>query len=254
MAISLPRVPPRPDRGLFAIPTTIVTERPWPAATWTTPELVALFFMPFGIVLFLELVIVVFAGVRGDAAGFVLTVSQQFAMALPVVWWIRVTGHGSWPSIGLGRGRWVRGDVIAGFGLGFGAMFAGFVVLAITYAIARAVLGHEPEGIDSGGGFGDAWLIPLAIAAIVLAPICEEILFRGVLFNGLRRSVSFRWAAAISAAAFALVHAEPIRLPSLFVVGVILAAGVERRHTLVTSMAAHATVNIAAVVATFAAR
>jgi membrane protease YdiL (CAAX protease family) len=239
---------------VFAIPATVVQVRPWPTATWTTPELVALFFMPFGIVLFVELILVVFAGVRGDAAGFILTVSQQMAMALPVVWWIRASGHGGWPAIALGRRRWVRGDVIAGFGLGFGAMFAGGIVLWITYAIARAVLGREPEVFGGGDGFGDAWLVPLAVVAILLAPICEEILFRGVLFNGLRRSLKFRGAAAISATAFAVLHAEPIRLPSLFVVGVILAAGVERRHTLVTSMAAHATVNIAAVVATFAAR
>jgi membrane protease YdiL (CAAX protease family) len=253
VSISLPRVPPRPDRGVFAIPLTLVETRPWPAATWSAPELVALFFMPFGIVSFLELVVVVFAGVRGDAAGFILTVSQQVAMALPVVWWLRASGHGGWPSIGRGRHRWVRGDVIAGFGLGFGAMFAGAIVLGITYAIARAVLGREPE-VFGGDGFADGWLIPLAVVAIALAPICEEILFRGVLFNGLRRSMSFRLAAAISATAFAMLHAEPIRLPSLIVVGVILAAGVERRHTLITSMAAHATVNVAAVVATFAAR
>ena len=228
--------------------------RPWPTATWSLPDTIAVSFMPFGIVLFLS--IVVGTVPRMDRArrrpAPDLPAAARDAGAGRVVG--EGHGHGGWETLGLGRGRWDRADVFSGLGLGLLAMVSGSVVLYITFQIARAVLGRDPQVFGNGPELEGAWLYGFAILAICFAPICEEVLFRGFLFNGLRRSLSFRWAVVISAFAFALLHAEPIRLPSLFVVGIILASGVERRRILVVSVIAHATVNVAAILAEFAAR
>jgi membrane protease YdiL (CAAX protease family) len=252
-SIPRPAVPPRPD-GAVAEHVVGAFARPWPTATWSLPDTIAVSFMPFGIVLFLSIVVGPFLGWTGSGGGLLLTFLQQVAMLVPVVWWVKATDHGGWETLGLGRGRWDRADVFSGLGLGLLAMVSGSLVLYITYEIARAVLGRDPQVFGNGPELEGAWLYGFAILAICFAPICEEVLFRGFLFNGLRRSLSFRWAVVISAFAFALLHAEPIRLPSLFVVGIILASGVERRRILVVSVVAHATVNVAAILAEFAAR
>jgi membrane protease YdiL (CAAX protease family) len=50
------------------------------------------------------------------------------------------------------------------------------------------------------------------------------------------------------------VHVEPIRFFGLALMGVILAAVFEHRRTLVASMAAHATINVIAILALLATR
>jgi membrane protease YdiL (CAAX protease family) len=53
---------------------------------------------------------------------------------------------------------------------------------------------------------GTVTFVAMAIAAIVLAPIAEETVFRGVIYGGLRQSWPMPLAALVSAALFGLVH------------------------------------------------
>jgi hypothetical protein len=47
--------------------------------------------MPFGIVLFLSIVVGPFLGWTGPGGGLLLTFLQQLAMLVPVVWWVKAT-------------------------------------------------------------------------------------------------------------------------------------------------------------------
>jgi membrane protease YdiL (CAAX protease family) len=52
-------------------------------------------------------------------------------------------------------------------------------------------------------------LVPfLALSAGVIAPICEELFFRGLLYQSATRRWSPRWAAVLSSAAWALLHIQ----------------------------------------------
>ena len=82
------------------------------------------------------------------------------------------------------------------------------------------------------------WLI--ALVAGLVAPVCEELLFRGLLLRALRRRVSPVMAVTISALAFALAHPmlDPTIgtlavVPALFALGAVSA--VYRRSGAVTS-------------------
>ena len=96
------------------------------------------------------------------------------------------------------------------------------------------------------------------IAAVVLAPIAEELLFRGLLFTALLRRRSVHVAALVSSIVFAVVHVEvaasqPLALIGLTFVGVVLAIAHERTGSLLVPVVIHAThnaVTIAAVVLT----
>ena len=57
----------------------------------------------------------------------------------------------------------------------------------------------------------------------LLAPVCEELVFRGAVLRALLRWTPRHWTAiAISALLFALVHANPAQMPHAFVIGLLL--------------------------------
>ncbi len=62
----------------------------------------------------------------------------------------------------------------------------------------------------------------LAVAVIV-APFCEEIFFRGFVFPGLHRGMALGWAILISSLLFAIAHGDPASFPVLFIIGLALA-------------------------------
>lgn len=61
------------------------------------------------------------------------------------------------------------------------------------------------------------------LAAVLIAPFCEEIFFRGFVFQGLRRSMPVSWAIVLSALLFAVAHADPGSFAVLFAIGIALA-------------------------------
>jgi membrane protease YdiL (CAAX protease family) len=129
--------------------------------------------------------------------------------------------------------------------MGLVALLASVVVLVITIAVVEAVIGHPYTPPDTGLEGPSLWVF--AVMAVVLAPICEELYFRGFLFQGLRQWARFAWAGLASGAMFAFVHVEPIRFFSLWLTGVVFAAMFERRKTLVATICAHAVLNLVAV-------
>jgi membrane protease YdiL (CAAX protease family) len=231
-----PPIPARPD-----------AEDRWPKIRWSTREFLPVALMPFGLVLFAYYLVFGFLGWGSDAGGVVVTASQQMALLLPVAIYVRRT-RGSLAPLGLRRGGWRSADVFAGIGAGIGAAVAGTVVIGITIAIVRAITGSEPTSSTALDDTSGVWLVLNALMAVFLAPICEEVYFRGFLFQGLRGRMRFVWAGLLSGSFFAFVHVEPIRFFGLAVMGLILASVFEHRRTLVSSMAAHATVNVVAVV------
>jgi membrane protease YdiL (CAAX protease family) len=73
-------------------------------------------------------------------------------------------------------------------------------------------------------------LVVFALTMVTIAPLAEEIAFRGLLYTALcKRGISEIAAVLISAIAFAAFHFEPTRLPLLFAIGVVL--GEVRRRT-----------------------
>lgn len=83
------------------------------------------------------------------------------------------------------------------------------------------------------------WLLALTVLA---APLCEEFIFRGLIYGGLRRSMPALPAMAMSAAIFAVVH-PPLSMLPVFVLGLCTAWTYERSKTLLGPMLVHAMYN-----------
>lgn len=86
---------------------------------------------------------------------------------------------------------------------------------------------------------GRGWVLALAVVA---APLCEEFIFRGLIYGGLRRSMKAPQAMLMSAAVFAVVH-PPLSMLPVFVLGLCAAWTYERSKTLLAPMLVHATYN-----------
>jgi membrane protease YdiL (CAAX protease family) len=57
---------------------------------------------------------------------------------------------------------------------------------------------------------------------VILAPIVEELIFRGIIFSGFQRNYHAFWAIFFSALLFALFHLNPWQLGPTFLLGLIL--------------------------------
>jgi membrane protease YdiL (CAAX protease family) len=84
--------------------------------------------------------------------------------------------------------------------------------------------------------------ITAALLIVVVAPICEEIWFRGFFFAGMRSSLPFIPAALISALIFGAVHLSDANLIAglqLTILGLVLATVYERTDSLWSNIAIH---------------
>jgi membrane protease YdiL (CAAX protease family) len=98
----------------------------------------------------------------------------------------------------------------------------------------------------SGGGL-PVWVVAaMWLSAVLVAPVAEELFFRGIvqtlLLNVLRR----RWPAILVASfVFAMVHfPQPQAMPALAVLGVLLGLAYERTGSLLPAIAVHAVFNL----------
>lgn len=133
--------------------------------------------------------------------------------------------------------------------LGDGGAVRPALLLAAAGALAGAATPLLLARVDVFSSALDAsrqalldWPVALPLLAVLAAPVCEEYIFRGLVFAGLRRSLPFVPAACASAAIFAIVH-PPVSMGPVFLLGVLAAAARERTGGLLAPMAVHAAFN-----------
>ena len=173
-----------------------------------------------------------------------------------------------------------RGGLLVGAGVGvltgLGALLitmfvnpvSAFVLDRLGYPVERGV--QQPLIPELAGWVREDPHIAvpaIVLVVIIFGPAVEELVFRGAIFNGLYRlaglvsahsfgkedsgraakRVSFAISALISSMIFALLHLEPVLLPAILILAVILCALFERTGSLLPPFVAHATYNSFAV-------
>jgi membrane protease YdiL (CAAX protease family) len=128
---------------------------------------------------------------------------------------------------------------------GLGAWVAMFPVVALTLVGWSELLEALGYPWREQTVLTDLRADPLAffLSAVVLAPVCEEVLFRGLLYPALKRKIGIGLSMILTAGLFALVHWHLQTFPPLFVLGLALAYVYERTGTLVAPIAFHAVFN-----------
>jgi membrane protease YdiL (CAAX protease family) len=80
----------------------------------------------------------------------------------------------------------------------------------------------------------------LFVLIAVIAPLGEELIFRGMLYRFLSAKKGVTFGVVSSAAIFSLAHVVPVLLPSLFLLGVALALVTERFQSIYPAVVLHA--------------
>ncbi len=184
------------------------------------------------------------AGQSTNQTSAAIIIANEFLLAVVVVLWIRIRHKVSAAALGL-KGR--VSDIPLGIGLGLLGYFVAAIVGGMIIEAIRSITGGEveqPEQIQIDGTPSTGLLIAIGIGVVLLAPIAEEMLFRGVVFRGLRNWARPGPAIVLSAFFFGIAHLYPLIIPPIFVLGLILAWVVERRGSILPSIAAHVTFNV----------
>ena len=144
-------------------------------------------------------------------------------------------------AIGLVKtsGRWLAIGAIAGL-LAF--LINRFVI--VLYFWVSGDTSNPQQGMaDTAMSGSIAQFVLLLILGGLLAPLGEELLFRGILFGWLRRW-GFVLAAIISAAVFGTAHGFNVVFPAAIVLGLLNAYVYEKSGSIWPSVVAHATNNV----------
>ena len=143
-------------------------------------------------------------------------------------------------NLGLGRGLRAI-DVLEGFG-------AGLALVGVSWGISLLqdrIFGPHPqptiEIIKNHHGLGSFGIDFITVA--VAAGVCEEIMFRGVVFTALVQRMPLVWAAVLSGLLFAAAHIEPWSFVALWSVGIGLGFLFYSTRSLWPNMIAHTTFN-----------
>ena len=195
------QLPARNDVQTYAVPWSIMD-------TW----------LGVGLLVFVNILLLA-AVLMGNArqvmqnAG-VLLVELIYLLPLVVIFtWRRIP----WKYLGFGKFS------LNTLALGFVLLIASYLII-IPHNLILDKLGIGTQGEQILEIFNELespiWLV---LAGAVVAPVVEEIFFRGFLFQGFRQK--YGWVAAIilSSAIFAAAHLDPVSLIPTFVLGSVLA-------------------------------
>jgi hypothetical protein len=93
----------------------------------------------------------------------------------------------------------------------------------IAYLRGEMFVNPQIEAMTGGEPLAPYMLVLLLLLIAVLAPIAEELFFRGMLYGWLRQQWGTGVAIIASAAIFAVLHFIPLLIPALFFIGLVLA-------------------------------
>jgi membrane protease YdiL (CAAX protease family) len=140
----------------------------------------------------------------------------EVVLLLPV-WYFTFHKYGtSWVDLGL------RGFRLQAVRLGFGLMIV-FFGLNLVYASLLSLFNLQVQPDITLVFKKTNFPLVLLLGGAIIAPIVEEIFFRGFVFTGLRSRWNWRKATLVSAGLFALAHVLPTSLLPIFVLGLIFA-------------------------------
>ncbi|MEX1162058.1 MAG: CPBP family intramembrane glutamic endopeptidase [Nitriliruptor sp.] len=156
----------------------------------------------------------------------VAVILTQAGVIVTGLGYLKLRGRLTWRLWGPIRPAWSH----VGWGILVGV--GGFLGIQVTLGLLLTLLGdtdQPQQQLLTVVGSDTLATVLVVLAAVVLAPIGEELFFRGILFQALRRRVGLWPAAVISSVPFGAVHVEvigPEALPAILVAVILLCLGV----------------------------
>lgn len=160
----------------------------------------------------------------------------------------------SWQSMGIFPQQKILRYAMIGGGLAFAIIPIRLLVGALGLWVENLIFGdlrslNFREDILSVGT--DSWygVLLMVIGVGILAPIAEELFFRGLLYDWFRQKTGVVWGIMLSSLLFALAHYDSLAVVgSSFVMGLAMAFAVEKTRSLWIAIFMHVATNSGAVI------
>jgi len=182
------------------------------------------------------LLLVAFQGYWDNVAQSAALVLAQLVYLVPVIV-VFAYRKISWKAIGFGKFEW------GALALGCGLVLASNMIIFVHNMILM-MLGIETQGQEILGFLNSLespfWLI---FVGSILAPLVEEIFFRGFLFQGFRQRYGWVTGALLSSAIFAAAHLSLVVLIPTFILGCVLAYMYHRTNSVWPGIILHFLIN-----------
>lgn len=173
---------------------------------------------------------------RAELAQSSAVVLLELAYLLPVILlfaWRRI----HWGSLRFSKFSWNT------LGIGCGLLIGSYIIIIVHNALL-SLLGVDTQGENIMKLFAELdspfWFF---IVGMIIAPLVEEIFFRGFLFQGFRERYGWITAMVLSAATFAVAHLDLVVLIPTFILGCLLAYVFHRSNSIWPSIILHFLVN-----------
>ncbi len=144
---------------------------------------------------------------------------------------------------------WRSGDF--GFGISFRIIASGaalglgmFLVERASYHLLHSYIGEsqlQRALVDAAQS--EQGLVVMLLVGAILAPLSEEVYFRGYMFSALAKRVGERAGIALSSAYFAAAHLDARAFLPIFILGAILATAYAKTRSLTLVIIAHMVIN-----------
>lgn len=129
---------------------------------------------------------------------------------------------------------------------GFLTWCAAVPIVTAAYLLASRFLGAEGSSnkiialvLEAARSANYPAIFTFYLTLALLAPVCEEVIFRGFFYTGLRSKTGVGLALLLSALLFSAIHFDPGAMVPLFTLGLLFGFVYEKTRSLIPSMVAH---------------
>lgn len=129
--------------------------------------------------------------------------------------------------------------------LGFGLQFVFSYILNFIYYIKPEWFGTYLE-LMNDLGMGNSLISFILI--VIIAPLSEELIFRGIIFEKAKKGLSFLAANILQALLFGIMHGNIIQGIYTFILGLILGAIYTKRKSILAAIYLHFVINLSGVI------
>jgi membrane protease YdiL (CAAX protease family) len=144
---------------------------------------------------------------------------------LAVVVAVSPLGRAAFPALGLRPANWKY------------LVFGPLATLALSVAVSQ--LGIEPQGMKQVIEFVPRQVVPSLLLLAVLAPIVEELVFRGLIYGWIAGRWNTMAGFIVSSLAFAAAHFEPAHVVLVLPLGLLFGWMRRRTDSLLPSLVSH---------------
>lgn len=175
-----------------------------------------------------------------------------YIIILLVTWYFTAVKYGTHPEdLGLTRFNAWRGAVLA---IGW---YLALRVILIFYGVVAALIGRlfnasPPQDLTTRvpGLFGGGWvgIVLAALVVVVIAPVVEEMFFRGFMYPAFKRRLGAGWGNAVSSLIFGIFHGSVWLIAPTALIGAVLAYMYEKERSLGPPIMLHSLNNLVSII------